>query len=243
MSGAKAISIHLADFTGAKGHDDIQARPEASGPRRWLFGRKATLAASGFEFDDRCWSAFGLWEDLDAAVAATADPGTLIPWLAPARCQWHAVAVPIRVLGTSNHTFDGSVGTPCWEVSPEDGDDGPVLSMTTAAFDDPNADLARLGRFLSGQFHLTDDVVRDAPGNLGHRDVVAFPFRSFDGCNLTLWRDLESMQAFAYRAGDHRAYVDSHRGTPEGWFDRSSFTRFRPVRAWGDLEPWCQANR
>ncbi|MEZ5265656.1 MAG: hypothetical protein R2755_28605 [Acidimicrobiales bacterium] len=234
MSGAKAITIHLADFTTPR----PPRRPPplgGAGARRWLIGRKATLAVGAFEFDDRCWSAFGLWEDLDDAVVATASPGELVPWMAGAERQWHAVAVPVRVLGTSNHTFDGTAGTPCWEVSPDEDGDGPVISMTTAAFDDPNADPARLGRFVTGQFHLTDDVVRDAPGNLGHRDVVAFPFRSFDGCNLTLWRDLEAMQGFAYRAGEHRSYVDSHRSTPAGWFDRSSFTRFRPVRAWETL--------
>lgn len=235
----QAATVHLARFEHPLALDRRPQCNEPSDLARWLVGSRPYLGATGVESDQTIWTVIGMWKQATAAVRSLDDIGALLPWFDDAE-QWHAALRPIRAIGTCDHTADGAVGPPGWEVQePSEAASARVLSITSAGYEVPHdqVDPNRLVSFFLGNKSLTENVVPHAVGNLGHRDVMPF-CDAFDGMNVSLWEDAAALSAYAYRAGPHKEYVDKQHTGP-GYFDRSSFTRFEILRAAGTLQPWA----
>lgn len=236
--GAKAVSVCFADFNSEETITTPPSMPSLGSVSRWMVGTCPRSTPSGSVPDTGRWIVVGLWTDVDDAVASLDLIDEIAPWLNDATTQWRMAGVPIRTTGTSNHTADGSVATP-WDLSSEPLGDGPVLSWTTAGYSHPDDfRSARAQLFLSNAAQLRLHVVPKAPGLLGYRSLVPFPGTLSDGINITLWSSLSAMTEYAYSPGEHRKYMDQHHLSPTGWFDRSSFTRFKPLRMEGTLTAW-----
>lgn len=179
----------------------------------------------------------GLWTDPAAAALFVAENDEPFSWMRGAS-QWRVLATPIRAVGLSNHAPDGGLSQP-WTVEEAVDSDGPILSMTTAGYasaDEGNS--PRRQQFAATNVHLAEEVVAKSKGFLLYRPVFPFPLGSFDGANVTLWKNLESLNSYAYSPGEHRTSLDDHRASPNGWFDRSSFTRFKIRDERGKLPNW-----
>lgn len=232
MTSARVGTFHVARFGDPPDLRTIECAP-TDGLLRWLVGADTRPTPTGIAQDHRSIAVIGMWRSMEPAAEGFAAVEALLPWLSNAEDQWHALAVPTRTIGVSNHTLDGSVGTPGWIVDAEQPADDGVISMTTAAFLAPMDDLARVARFFGAQSSLNSEV-HHAEGCLWHRPIGPLPGHIFDGMNLSMWADLAAMNAFAYRAGEHRGYVDGHHSAAAGWFDRSSFTRFAVIQSHGE---------
>jgi hypothetical protein len=78
------------------------------------------------------------------------------------------------------------------------------------------------------------DQLRNTEGCLYHIGFGEHPLLTL--ATLSVWQDLDHMQAFAYRATPHhRAGRASRR---EGWLSESMFVRFALERIDGDLDPY-----
>jgi hypothetical protein len=175
--------------------------------------REVGLSREGGEA--RVWAAVALHPNLEQArghqgAAATAEH------------QWSALLQPFRHHGRINWLDPAEPG-PIFEVGPAPHPEEPLVAMTSVGFDPgPAFDPSRPVEFS----RRVDDLYRAMEGisGLGFRHVYVFG-RGPDPITLSLWDSLASMQAFAYRPGDHKVQLDAHRS--DALADRTSFTRFR----------------
>ena len=107
--------------------------------------------------------------------------------------------------------------------------DEPFVTMTTVGFDiGPGFDPARAVSF-SDRVDAVYAAMDGAEG-VRHRHTLRFG-GGWDPSTFTLWSDGASMQAFAYRDGEHRRHMDDHRA--HHLADRTSFTRHRIIDSEG----------
>lgn len=81
--------------------------------------------------------------------------------------------------------------------------------------------------------------LRDAEGCAYHIGFGEHPLLTL--ATFSIWRDLPSMQAFAYRKTAHQRVTKAARG--EHWLSESLFVRFAIERVDGDLEPYPELRR
>jgi hypothetical protein len=114
---------------------------------------------------------------------------------------------------------------------------GSLVVITTAGYDmNPGPDIARVIDFRRNVDQVRD-AMRVADGNVAVQVFTPHTYGD-DGFTTSIWRNEGAMFAAAYRAGEHRARVERHKGVPMA--DRTSFTRFRALRTvgtWGGTDP------
>ena len=227
-------TIHWIRFGEARTPDmlDLSRRPESCAA--WKIGPDGQAAADGSRKPSDIWCAIGFYRDLAAAEAAMDDAKHFLPFLDDAEEYWQVLLRPVSHKGECNH-LDASCAGPMFETAGDSG--GPMVVMTTAGFDlGSGFDLRRVVAFRQSVDDLRD-VVAGSEGCIAHQ-VFAPHTRGDDGVTMSIWKDKDSMTAFAYRAGAHRDRIDQHKASAV--MDRSSFTRFRPVRSggtWGGSDP------
>lgn len=101
------------------------------------------------------------------------------------------------------------------------------------------AALPRIKRYVAGVVGVLGDYGKQ-PANL-RRAAFHAAFDGRDGFTLSLWRSDEGMRQEAYQPGPHSTRVDEDKAGLLS--DRTSFTRLRVTRSWGDWDgevTWTQ---
>jgi hypothetical protein len=206
--------------------------PPVAGPDCWMFGPHYDVGPDGMLTGvSDVWGGVGIWHSRAAAEAMLAAPGEALPWLGETGASWHALGVPVMHRGAVNwrgHVQQGDAIRP----APEDPG-GPFAVLTSAGFNARDATtMPRILQFVAGVVAVLDDYGAQ-PSNL-RRGAFRSGFGGRDGFTLSLWRSEEGMRHAAYQPGVHRTRVnDDNAGLLS---DRSSFTRVRIVRSWGDWD-------
>jgi hypothetical protein len=228
-------TLHWMRFNAITTPDmlDLSGRP--SGSISWKLGPDGLSTPDGSRLPSDVWCGVGIYQSRQDADAAIDRPGGFMPFLAQTQESWHAVLLPIAHRGECNHLHPSQPGL-MFEVGGSDPG-GPLVVMTTAGYVmGPELDMTRVI-----DFRLSVDRVRTHLGAaVGNIAVQRFTPHTHgdDGATMTIWRNDASMAAFAYRPGPHRTQID--RNKAENMTDRTSFTRFRALRAsgqWGGHDP------
>jgi len=160
-----------------------------------------------------------------------AAPGDAIPWLAETAAAWHCLAVPFSHRGQVNwrgHVQEGEAIRP----APADPG-GPLIVLTSAGFVSRDAaTLPRIKRFVAGVMGVLE-AYGTQPANL-RRAAYRGSFDGRDGFTMSLWRSDEGMFQSAYQPGTHRDRINEDKAGLLS--DRTSFTRLRVLRSWGDWD-------
>ncbi len=206
--------------------------PPVAGPDCWVFGPHYDVGPDGmFTGVSDIWGGVGIWHSRDAAEAMVAAPGDHMPWLGETVAAWHCLCVPVSHRGAVNWRGYLQNGDAV-RVAPADPG-GPLIVVTSAGFVARDAaTLPRIKRFVAGVGEVLD-AFGAQPSNL-RRAVFRGGFYGCDGFTLSLWRSDEGMLQAAYHSGTHRTQINEDKA---GLLtDRTSFTRLRVIRSWGDWD-------
>lgn len=230
-AGHDWITIHRLKFperiSSAK-----RTFPTVAGPDCWLFGPHYDVGPEGMLTGvSDIWGGVGIWHSRDAAEAMIAAPGDHIPWLGEAVAAWHCLGVPISHRGSVNwrgHLENGDAVRPA-----SDDPGGPLFVLTSAGFASRDeATLPRIKRFVAGVIAVLE-AFGNQPSNV-RRAAFRSGFDGRDGFTMSLWRSYEGMLQATYHSSTHREQIDEDKAGLLS--DRTSFTRIRVIRSWGDWD-------
>lgn len=206
--------------------------PPVAGPDCWLFGPHYDVGPDGMITGvSDVWGGVGIWHDRGAAEAMIAAPADAMPWLSETAASWHSLCLPVSHRGEVNWRGHLQKGEAVRSAPADPG--GPLLVLTSAGFASRDeAMLPRIKRFVAGVVGVLDDYGK-RPSNL-RRGAFRAGFDGRDGFTLSLWRSDEGMREAAYFPGVHRSRVDEDKAGLLS--DRTSFTRLRVLRSWGDWD-------
>ena len=179
------------------------------------------------------WCGIRLYQHQAAAEAALRKIDALMPVVTEAEESWHAVAMPIHHHGQTNW-LDGAIDNLFTTHSDplSNGDDAPLMVMTTAGFHSDQTIIQRVSDFIDNLADVRESMhaqpglrTQQAAFNVAGRNPIE------DGITLSIWDNEALMKRFAYRPGRHRQQIE--RFKRENLQDRSSFTRFRMLESIG----------
>lgn len=144
--------------------------------------------------------------------------------------QWHVAAEVVSHRGETNwdhQLWEGTGGEP----------GAPLIVMTTAGYVvDESFDFDRANDFVTRTRHTQGEFAGLASNSLA--EVFYGQPAGPDGITLSVWTGARAMVSAAYRSGVHAENLALHREQP--MFDRSSFTRARPIFSagtWRGVDP------
>jgi hypothetical protein len=144
---------------------------------------------------------------------------------------WHCLSVPVSHRGEVNWRGHLQSGDAVRAAPVDPG--GPLIALTSAGFvSRDEAALPRIKRFVAGVVEVLDAYGAQA-SNL-RRAAFRPNFDGRDGFTLSLWSSDEGMRQAAYHPGTHRTRIDEYKAGLLA--DRTSFTRLRAIRSWGDWD-------
>ncbi len=221
-------TAHWVRFPDIETPDTLDLSGRPIGAASWNIGPDGPVGPDGNRQPSPMWGGIALFHEREDADRAFDDPAAFLPCLDGAIEHWHALLLPIAHRGTCNHL---DVETPGLMIQPaKDDPGGPLFVMTTAGFDrGPDFDVQRVIDFR----HSVDRVretIHAIGGNVA-RQIFNPHLPRWDGIIMTIWSDEAALSTYAYKRGAHRAEVERYKS--EGTADRTSFTRFRPLRSKG----------
>jgi hypothetical protein len=251
---------HLLRFDSPLSPDEVDPQPGHDGALGMLLGTDSGLHEQLRVLAPapaRVWGALWLFDSEDAASAAFDAPERALPLIARASEAWHALLLPIKHWGESDwlgsdrigpvFAPDRSAGAGASGADTHGADtrgadtEGPIVVTTAAGYDFDRFEMGRAQDFCQRIVELRERMPATEGLLLEHNISNLDGMR--EGMTFSLWRDAASMRAFAYGAGSpHRQQLDLHRQRP--MFDRSSFTRYRVLRAsgsWNGKDPLATA--
>jgi hypothetical protein len=203
-----------------------------AGPDCWLFGPNYDVGPDGMLTGvSDVWCGVGIWHSQADAEAMIASPGDAIPWLDETIASWHCLGIPITHHGEVNWRGYVQKGDAIRKAPSDPG--GPLLVLTSAGFLSRDAAmLPRIKQFVAGVVEVLE-AYRTQVSNL-RRAAFRSGFNGLDGFTVSLWHSDEGMRQAAYHPGAHRNRTDEDKA---GLLtDRTSFTRLRVIRSWGDWD-------
>lgn len=223
------ITFHRLRFAESVSSRD-RTFPPIAGADCWVFGVDNGSDRT-FTGASDIWGGLGIWRSREAAEAMIAAPGDAMPWLGETVAAWHCLGIPIAHRGTINWRGHLQNGDAIRLSSTDPG--GPLAVMTTVGFASrgDGTTRSRIGRFIQGVFEVLD-YFAEQPSNL--RKDSFLPSDGKDPLTFTLWSSDEGMRQAVYRSGTHSTWMAAERAEPLS--DRTSFTRFRVIRSWGDWD-------
>jgi hypothetical protein len=206
--------------------------PPVVGPDCWLFAPHFDVGADGMLTGvSDAWGAMGIWKSREAAEAMVASPGDAMPWLGETVTAWHCLAVPVAHRGAVIWRGDLQKNDAVRAAPVDPG--GPLIVLTSAGFNSRDAaTLPRIKRFVAGVVEVLE-AYGAQPSNL-RRAAFRSPLDKRDGFTISIWRSDDEMRKAAYHPGTHRSRLDEDNAGLLS--DRSSFTRLRAIRSWGDWD-------
>jgi len=171
-------------------------------------GRGRTMTASA---DLRRWAVFATWDD-EGAARRFVDGSLPRRW----RRAGERFDVLLQPLG-AHGSWDGV--DPIAGAEPTDPGDGPVAVLTRATV---------RTRALPAFLRAVPPVDAHLHGTAGLLATVGIGERPIGRqATFSLWRDVGSVQRFAYRSAEHAEVV--RRTRDEDWYGEEWFARFRPI--------------
>ena len=225
------ITLHRLRFPGPVSSLN-RVFPPVAGPDCWLFGPHYDVGSDGMLTGvSDVWAGVGIWHSREDAEAMVAAPGDSIPWLGETVAGWHCLCVPVSHRGSVNWRGYLQKGEAIRAAPTDPG--GPLIVLTSAGFMSRDAaTLPRIRRFVTGVTEVLDSYGTQA-SNL-RRAAFRAGFDGRDGFTLSLWNSDEGMMQAAYLPGIHRTRIDENKAGLLA--DRTSFTRLRVIRSWGDWD-------
>ena len=211
--------------------------PGPTSAHAWRFYPASQLSEDNMRnFKSDEWGGFGIYPTRAAAQAVFEAPETHLSFLGDTVEAYHALIVPYAHHGRVNWRGDVREND-TFEVAPTDPG-GPLVVFTSAGFEDRGPEIApRILRFLHGVYAV-QDYYAGLPGNLRQAVYSGVGVDGCDGITVSLWRNDKAMMQAAYKSGEHRSQMDTHKQVSS--FDRSSFTRARIIArkgAWEGCDP------
>lgn len=103
---------------------------------------------------------------------------------------------------------------------------GPIAVLTRASIR-----FSKLKRFWSNVDNVAQ-LMRKSPGYITSLGIGEAPF--FLQATFSVWKDTDSVQAFAYQSPEHIAVIRKTR--EEKWYSEELFARFKPLKAFGTIK-------
>lgn len=234
---ARIAIVHWLRYSHVRTPESLPLEFSPDGACCWKIGPDGPLLPDGTRGPSDTWCGVALYAD--PADGRAAFGRRALPLFDSAVEHWTALLLPIAHRGECNHLDRARPGL-IFETSTTDPG-GPLFVLTTAGFDlGPGFDVARAVHFRR-HVDLVRESYRGVKGWItGH---VSIPFeRGDDGMTMTVWSSDADMSNAAYRAGTHRAQIDTHKQQP--MCDRTSFTRFRMLESagtWHGRDPLADA--
>lgn len=248
MAAEGGIELTRNEATWATAHLVRYAEPmtatklgSVAGPESaltWFYGPNREDANTSTEQVKQAlvWGGVGYYPGRVAAESVFDDPADVVPALGDAVEAWHALLVPIQHRGEFRFCERGrndELNTAAGDPNPG----GPLIVITSTGYvTDASLDIRRVEALLTG-------VAEVRQGMAGTDGMIAQhsmdnPNDELDGITFSIGKGERAMQAFAYSPGRHRGQLDRH--GEQSMFDRSAFTRLRPVRSaglWNGVNP------
>jgi len=231
MDGHDWITLHRLRFPMPVSSIE-RVFPPVAGPDCWLFGPHYDVGPDGMLTGvSDVWGGVGIWHSSTAAEAMVASPDEAMPWLDETISAWHCLAIPISHRGEVNWRGYLQKGDAVRPTPSDPG--GPFIVLTSAGFISRDAaTLPRIKRFVAGVVEVLADYGTQT-SNL-RRAAFRGGFDGRDGFTLSLWDSVDGMRQAAYHPGTHRTRIDENKAGLLS--DRTSFTRLRVIRSWGDWD-------
>lgn len=174
--------------------------------------------------DPGYWSFLGTWPDEDTALAAEA----ALSARATAAEAWHVHLRPVS--GHGDVTLVGGA-TPFADLPRAAAVDGPVAIITVGMVP---RDPVTLQTFFGAAFGPVARSLAAEPGCLAQSNQRAVEIDGLAAFTFSVWDELRSATAWAYRAGPHRAMLD--RNASEVLMEASGFWRFAVLGSYGAVD-------
>jgi hypothetical protein len=219
---ASHLTVSLAHFGQPREIIEVDARPPRATNMYSAVGVNNPMASVGAAKEFTHAARISLHADLASATDAMHETWGPPSWESGTR--WSAVLEPFRHRGAVQWLNPNDPG-PVLAVTDHRRPAGRCVVMTTAGWEMGNDfDWSRPIDFT----RRIDEVVSqlDTVPGLQYWRNLTFPMPSA-GMTLSIWDDVEAMQAFAYQPGIHKPHMEHHWTHPLGDYD--SYTRFRIV--------------
>jgi hypothetical protein len=179
------------------------------------------------------WISCALFADGAAARAAFESSPDATPWAGDAVESWLGLLQPFYAKGTTTW-LDPSTPGPMFVAGDAPPPDHACAVITSAGWNfGPGLDRQRIVDFGVNSVAVRASMT-SSPGLHSMQAFGEAPLSNGrDLITLTFWRDLASMQEFAYRKGTHRTIMDEDQKRTTALYDRSSFTRLRGLASRG----------
>jgi hypothetical protein len=228
LEKARFATAHWLRFPEVTTPDQLELSGKPRGALSWKIGPSGPVGPDGYRLPATIWCAVGLFRERGAADAALDELHAFMPFVASTVESWHHLLLPVRHHGECNHLERDCPGALFEVATPDPG--GAPFVLTTAGFrPGPELKVQRLIDFRRN-VDLVNDWMAQSEGCLASRPFTPHTAGD-DGFTFSVWRDDAAMLAASYRAGTHRTHIDLHKENAA--FDRSSFTRLRMLRSFG----------
>jgi hypothetical protein len=155
----------------------------------------------------------------------------MLCWLDDTIAFWHCLAFRFRIAAGVNWRGYVQKGDAIRKAPIDPG--GPLIVLTSAGFQSRDvAMLPRIKRFVAGVAEVLHACGTQS-SNL-RRAAFRSDFNGLEGFTVSLWHADEGMRKAAYQPGKLRNRMDEDKAGLLS--DRTSFTRLRVIRSWGDWD-------
>ena len=165
------------------------------------------------------WGLLAVWDTLEDFENFNGKSFISLWWKIFSQERWTLLTKPL----SSHGKWDGK--EPFNKPIPDKNYSGPVAVLTRATIR-----FSKLRSFWSNVAPVAN-LMRKAPGYITSVGIGEAPY--FKQATISIWNNMESMQAFAYSSPEHREVI---RKTREGnWYSEELFARFEPTSSSGTL--------
>ena len=229
------VTVHWVRLPEVVTPDSPLVCEQPAGCLCWRLGvAGGPMGADGDRPPTNVWCGLGLFSDLESAESTVDQPARYLSCLPQPIESWHALLLPVAYRGICNYVNGQGSDLNYATASPDPG--GHLFIITSGGFDfGPEFDRTRP---VNSRGYSDRDRGELPPASGRVMSEYFTPPPADDATTMSLWVSDEAMVKTMYGPGIHREEVD--RFKREKSLDRTSFTRFRVLRArgrWDGVDP------